>query len=365
MKRGFRKGALSLSILLVGVMAWQIASAEVDYFHTDHLGSTAVGTNSSGAVQQVECYTPFGEILCHNPPSPPFNKGGNGGIYLFTGQELDREAALYYYGARYYDPALARFVSPDPLVQVDSGRLNPYAYAGNNPLRNIDPNGEDWTDVLAGMWDAGRHSTSKGLIPLSDPRDHANPEDFETGQNIVLAAAATGGLVQIVNGGSLIVDGVKNGGGLMLTGPATGGVGTVAGSVVFVAEAGGGVVLVANGVWDIVVAVEGVEISSVSLMQGDGKGGGQRESRVRNIADSRQHPDNVRRGASRQIRELETLLDIPGDPGEDPGVERRILLGAYDGARAFLKANPTLPRVAPELETKLRGLLAAATQRLR
>ena len=51
---------------------------------------------------------------------------------------------LVYLHARYYDPALGRFISPDPTVSsgtvVD---LNRYAYAGNNPATYKDPNGYD------------------------------------------------------------------------------------------------------------------------------------------------------------------------------------------------------------------------------
>jgi RHS repeat-associated protein len=118
------------------VALFGVAHAEVRYVHSDHLGSLAVGTNSAGVVEQSEYYTPFGEILCHNPPSPPFNKGGNGGIYLFTGQELDRATELYYYGARYYDSVLARFTSVDSIEHH-----YPYAYVHHNPLSFVDPDG--------------------------------------------------------------------------------------------------------------------------------------------------------------------------------------------------------------------------------
>lgn len=48
-------------VVLMGAVSWQVTSAEVLYFHVDHLGSTSVVTNSSGVVQQVDCYiTVFG-----------------------------------------------------------------------------------------------------------------------------------------------------------------------------------------------------------------------------------------------------------------------------------------------------------------
>ena len=55
----------------------------------------------------------------------------------FTGKEYESDVKLYYYGARYYDPYIGRFISKDP---VGNG-VNWYAYAVNNPLAFIDPSG--------------------------------------------------------------------------------------------------------------------------------------------------------------------------------------------------------------------------------
>jgi RHS repeat-associated protein len=60
----------------------------------------------------------------------------------FTGQRLD-DTGLYYYGARYYDPTIGRFISPDSIIQnpANPQTFNRYTYALNNPLRYIDPSG--------------------------------------------------------------------------------------------------------------------------------------------------------------------------------------------------------------------------------
>ena len=77
----------------------------------------------------------------------------------FTGQRLDG-TGLYYYNARYYDPSIGRFISPDVYVQFtgSSQSLNRYSYVLNNPLRYIDPTGW-WTwgislsfSVSVGNW---------------------------------------------------------------------------------------------------------------------------------------------------------------------------------------------------------------------
>ena len=56
---------------------------------------------------------------------------------------LDPESGLYYYGGRYYDPELGRFISPDPFVPGpgEPQSFNRYSYVGNNPVNYIDPSG--------------------------------------------------------------------------------------------------------------------------------------------------------------------------------------------------------------------------------
>ena len=61
----------------------------------------------------------------------------------YTGQTDDIETDLYYYGSRYYDPVLGRFIQPDSIIAdvYSSQALNPYAYVLGNPLRYVDPAG--------------------------------------------------------------------------------------------------------------------------------------------------------------------------------------------------------------------------------
>ncbi|NIM06328.1 MAG: hypothetical protein GTN65_12100, partial [Armatimonadetes bacterium] len=63
----------------------------------------------------------------------------------YTGQTLDEETGLYYYGARYYDPELARFIQADSTVPDPefSQAYNRYAYVYNNPLKFSDPTGQN------------------------------------------------------------------------------------------------------------------------------------------------------------------------------------------------------------------------------
>ena len=61
----------------------------------------------------------------------------------YTGQRYDEETSLYYYGARYYDPGLGRFIGADAVIasQYRTSALHPYAYVESNPVNYVDPSG--------------------------------------------------------------------------------------------------------------------------------------------------------------------------------------------------------------------------------
>ena len=106
---------------------------ETLFFHQDHLESTLALTDSQGIVKESYSYDPYGNLI-QSPSSPSTH-------FLYTGRELDQETHLYYNRARYYDPSLGRFISPDPKG-YEAG-LNLYRYVHNNPLTYRDPQGMD------------------------------------------------------------------------------------------------------------------------------------------------------------------------------------------------------------------------------
>ncbi|MBI1820943.1 MAG: RHS repeat-associated core domain-containing protein [Nitrospirae bacterium] len=81
-------------------------------------------------------YYPYGEIRAKPIASIDVH-------HKFTGQEYDDETGLYFYGARYYDPILARFISPDTIdPRLENPQtLNRYSHALDNPVKFVDPNG--------------------------------------------------------------------------------------------------------------------------------------------------------------------------------------------------------------------------------
>ena len=110
-------------------------TASPSYFHPDHLGSTSVLTNAQGVAEEHNSYRPYGQLHTHT--------GTSDVAYKYTGQERDPSTGLYFYNARYYDPVLGRFISPDTIVEspLHPQTLNRYAYAGNNPVLYNDPTG--------------------------------------------------------------------------------------------------------------------------------------------------------------------------------------------------------------------------------
>src|SRR6266498_2737770 len=118
----------------------------VEYFLGDHLGSTGITTDTSGAKVSEIRYKAWGEIRyswTSGVATTPTYKLSN---YTFTGQYsyMDDPTTsgttegfgLMFYNARWYDPVTGRFTQPDSLMGFDR-----YQYANNSPLVFIDPSG--------------------------------------------------------------------------------------------------------------------------------------------------------------------------------------------------------------------------------
>ena len=76
----------------------------------------------------------------------PFGSGGND---QFSGHKDDPESGLHYNLARSYNPAIARWISPDPIVgsAFDPQSLNKYGYNRTDPTNRLDPDGR-WSPPL-------------------------------------------------------------------------------------------------------------------------------------------------------------------------------------------------------------------------
>ena len=121
------------------------------YYHSDHLGSASVLTDSSGNLIQHFGYTPYGRPNYELPGANVLNPSNR-----YTDQVYDAGTGLYQFGPRYYDPNVGRFIQPDSVTFTGetSQGFNRYAYTGNNPLTRIDPSGHSWEDVFNFLGDA-------------------------------------------------------------------------------------------------------------------------------------------------------------------------------------------------------------------
>ncbi len=131
-----------------GTRIAKVTTSGYHILHSDHLGSSTVLSDSTGAIAESTEYNPFGTTRTHS--------GATLTNYKYTDQELDPETGLYNYGARYYDPMIGRFISPDPIVQApfNPQSLNRYRYCINSPLVYTDPSGYwswnplDWAEEI-------------------------------------------------------------------------------------------------------------------------------------------------------------------------------------------------------------------------
>ena len=103
-----------------------------EYTLTDHLGNNRVTFDQTNGKVGEEDYYPFG--LNVDRKINATNK------YLYNKKELQDELTEYDYGARFYDPVVARWTTIDPLAEA-SRKWSPYNYGMNNPVRMIDPDG--------------------------------------------------------------------------------------------------------------------------------------------------------------------------------------------------------------------------------
>jgi len=107
------------------------------FYLNDHLGSARRVIAANGTPKDKYVYHPYGGESSSTVNTLQTRR--------YTGKPLDEEMGLdlYYYGARYYDPELGRFTQMDPLAGQYPG-WGPYVYCGNNPLSNLDRDGQAW-----------------------------------------------------------------------------------------------------------------------------------------------------------------------------------------------------------------------------
>lgn len=153
--RGFALACVPLT-LAVTAKASVDQYEEVIYYHNDALGSPVLATGSDGEILWRERYAPYGarlayesrEVDCAGNLCSPVESTWDEKQW-FTGKLEESRTGLQHFGARWYEPELGRFLSPDPVLFKEENifSFNRYAYANNNPYKFIDPDGREVAQV--------------------------------------------------------------------------------------------------------------------------------------------------------------------------------------------------------------------------
>jgi RHS repeat-associated protein len=125
------------------------------FYETDHLGSNRLTVSQTGTASDRSDYYPYGMQMAHNDPNQGATQQIDGYAktsFKFSGKELDVMHGLNLYDsqARMQDPTLGGFTTANPMAEKYYYQISPYAYAGNNPIRNIDINGDSVTVLNMG-----------------------------------------------------------------------------------------------------------------------------------------------------------------------------------------------------------------------
>ena len=126
---------VAIALLWLAAPIEQVSAVEtVTYYYTSSQGTVLATTDGQGNLTSTAEYRPYGSQSLGLPSSGPG----------YAGHVNDLSTGLVYMQARYYDPALGRFLSVDP-INAEAGSTEAfarYSYASNNPITNVDPDGQ-------------------------------------------------------------------------------------------------------------------------------------------------------------------------------------------------------------------------------
>ncbi|QPJ61613.1 MAG: hypothetical protein G3M70_06825 [Candidatus Nitronauta litoralis] len=163
------------------------------HFHKNQVGSVALVTNHNGEQVSRVFYKPYGEIFRPDANDNHFRP-------KFNGKELDEQANLYYFSARYYNPVIGRFLTADTRLGgkvFTQDAFNRYAFALNNPVTFADPTGHGvFKKIWKGIKKAG-HFIKKHIKQVAMVAVGVALVAAEVAADVVTEGAATPGLAEL------------------------------------------------------------------------------------------------------------------------------------------------------------------------
>jgi RHS repeat-associated protein len=204
-----------------------VARIETDssahYYHTNEIGSVVALTDENEVVTDRYGYTSYGLLQEQEGTTEnPFTFVGALGVM----EEVD---GLYFMRARFYDPATGRFMGKDPVAGALSNpqELHRYAYVMNNPLIAVDPTGEFWQGIAAGIGAiaGGVGTLVSDVVQMSTgAREWGEFSSAETYLGNIVGGAVAGALITTIGPAGLGV-------GTTLAGAVGSGIGSAVGSL--------------------------------------------------------------------------------------------------------------------------------------
>lgn len=181
------KYLLFIGLLLIGPIA--NAVTDITYYHTDHLGSPILATDTAARVVWRSRYRPYGS----RDQGLAYHLASTDNPIWYAGHEQDGATSLSYMQARFYSAHMGRFLSPDPRAfsPQETGSFNRYSYANNNPYRYRDPDGREAVLIsLKGTAAPGAGLSAGGGIYVTFPARDKVPLDIGLFSNAALVAGA-------------------------------------------------------------------------------------------------------------------------------------------------------------------------------
>ena len=175
----YRGGTLSLAQAVTD--EGTIQSAGVNYFIRDHLGSVRAVVDHTGKIVERNDYYPFGGR--HENSALSLSATNR---YKFGGKETLEPVSLDMldFGARFYDPRIARWNTQDPLAEKYFS-LSPYNYCAGNPITLVDPTGMFMTDYFNLNGKKVRHvddnKTDRYLVLTTSSQESIVDQTIEAG----------------------------------------------------------------------------------------------------------------------------------------------------------------------------------------